>query len=171
MPQTRLQKYIYALITVILTVPCFVFYCSSYEAGGFAIDVMLSSAKFIPIEFGLAYLCEVFFVTPVSAKLALRAVDPKKNSPVLVQTAVICANVAIMCPLMSLLATIMYGGIIGVGMGGAPLDVYLMNFIPSWLQTVVLNFPFAIFLQLFYVQPLVRKIFGVVFKKEMAKAR
>lgn len=79
MPQTKLQKLIFALITVIITVPCFVFYCSSYETGGFTVDVIKNSWIFIPIEFVLAYLCEVFIGSPLSIKLALKAINPKKK--------------------------------------------------------------------------------------------
>ncbi len=170
MPQTKFQKLIFALITVIITVPCFVFYCSSYEAGGFNVEVIKNSWIFIPIEFVLAYLCEIFIGSPLSVKLALKAIDPKKNDPMIVETAIICATVGIMCPLMSFLATILYNGIIAVGMNGAPLNNYIINFIPYWLQKVVLNFPFALLSQLFFIQPLVRIIFKSIFKNNTEKA-
>lgn len=165
MPQTKLEKNIFALITVIITVPCFVFYCSSYEAGGFTVDVIKNSLIFIPIEFILAYLCEIFIVSPLSVKLALKAIDPKKNDKMIVETAIICATAAIMCPLMSFLATIIYNGIIAVGIYGGSLNNFLINFIPFWLQKVVLNFPFALLSQLFFIQPLTRLIFGKIFNK------
>ena len=169
MPQTKFQKLMFALITVIITVPCFVFYCSSYEAGGFSVEVIKNSWIFIPIEFVLAYLCEIFIGSPLSVKLALKAIDPKKNDHMIVETAIICATVGIMCPLMSFLATIIYNGIIAVGMNGAPLDNFLINFIPYWLQKVVLNFPFALLSQLFFIQPLVRTIFKAIFKQKDEK--
>ena len=169
MPQTKFQKLMFALITVIITVPCFVFYCSSYESGGFSVEVIKNSWIFIPIEFVLAYLCEIFIGSPLSVKLALKAIDPKKNDHMIVETAIICATVGIMCPLMSFLATIIYNGIIAVGMNGAPLDNFLINFIPYWLQKVVLNFPFALLSQLFFIQPLVRTIFKAIFKQKDEK--
>lgn len=79
MPETKFQRLIFALITVIITVPCFVFYCSSYEAGEFTIDIIKNSVIFIPIEFILAYLCEIFIGSPLSVKLALRAMPPQKK--------------------------------------------------------------------------------------------
>ena len=163
-PQTKFQKLMFALITVIITVPCFVFYCSSYEAGGFNVEVIKNSLIFIPIEFVLAYLCEIFIGSPLSVKLALKAINPEKNDKMIVETAVICATVGIMCPLMSFLATILYNGIIGVGFNGAPLNDYIINFIPYFLQKVVLNFPFALLSQLFFIQPLTRTIFRAIFK-------
>lgn len=168
MPQTKFQRLIFALITVIITVPCFVFYCSSYEAGGFTVDVIKNSWIFIPIEFILAYLCEVFIGSPLSVKLGLNAIDPKKNDPMIVETAIICATVVIMCPLMSFLATILYNGIIAVGIYGGSFNDLIINFIPYWLQKVILNFPFALLSQLFFIQPLTRTIFKAVFKKKLA---
>lgn len=167
MPQTKFQRLMFALITVIITVPCFVFYCSSYEAGGFTVDVIKNSWIFIPIEFILAYLCEIFIGSPLSVKLGLKAMNPEKNDPMMVETAIICTTVGIMCPLMSFLATILYNGIIAVGMNGAPLDNFIINFIPFWLQKVVLNFPFALLSQLFFIQPLTRTIFKAIFKKAL----
>ena len=169
MPQTKSQKLIFALITVVITVPCFVFYCSSYEAGGFNVEIIKNSWIFIPIEFVLAYLCEIFIGSPLSVKLALKAIDPKKNDHMIVETAIICATVGIMCPLMSFLATIIYNGIIAVGINGAPLNNFIINFIPYWLQKVVLNFPFALLSQLFFIQPLTRTIFKVIFKNNDEK--
>lgn len=172
MPQNRKQGLIFALITVIITVPCFVFYCSSYEAGGFTVDIIKNNWIFIPIEFVLAYLSEVFIGSPLATKLALKAIDPKKNDPMIVETAVICATVCIMCPWMSFLATILYNGIIAVGMYGAPLSDFIINFIPYWVQKVVLNFPFALLSQLFFIQPFVRVIFRKIYgKKNKTKSK
>ena len=164
MPQTKFQRLIFALITVIITVPCFVFYCSSYEAGGFTVEIIKNSWIFIPIEFVLAYLSEIFIGSPLSLKIAFKAIDPKKNDPMIVETLIICATVLVMCPLMSFLATILYNGIIAVGMHGAPLNNFIVNFIPYWLQKIVLNFPFALLSQLFIIQPLTRIIFRKIFK-------
>lgn len=165
MPKNKSQKLVFALITVLITVPCFVFYCSSYESGGFNIEVIKNNLIYIPIELVLAYICAVFIGSPLATKFALKAVDPKKSSPIIVQTAIICATASIMCPIMSLLATILYEGIVAVGIHGAPLNNFLINFIPYWLQKVVLNFPFALLSQLFFVQPLVRTIFKVIYNQ------
>ena len=170
MEYSKGQKFLFALITVIITVPCFVWYCSSYEAGGFNVEIIKNSAIFIPIEFVLALLCEVFVGSPLSLKMAFKNIDPKKHDPMAVETAIICSTVVIMCPLMSFLATILYNGIIEVGIFGGSIQNFAINFIPYWLQKVVLNFPFALLSQLFFIQPLVRAIFGLLFKKGILKA-
>lgn len=164
MPQTKFQKLMFALITVTITVPCFVFYCSSYEAGGFNVDVIKNSLIFIPIEFVLAFLCEIFIGSPLSLKFAFKAIDPKKNDPMIVETAIVCATAVIMCTVMSFLATILYNGIIAVGIYGGDFTNFIVNFIPYWMQKIVLNFPFALLSQLFFIQPLVRRIFKAIFK-------
>lgn len=73
-----------------------------------------------------------------------------------------------MCPLMSFLATILYNGIIAVGMNGASMSNFIINFIPYWLQKVILNFPFALLSQLFFIQPLTRTIFKAIFRNRLA---
>lgn len=168
MPNSKSQKLIYALITVIITVPCFVFYCLSIENGG-SLNVDLKFAlTLIPIEFILAYLSEIFIGSPLSTKLALKAVSPKEYKPVIVETAIICATVCIMCPLMSFYATILYKGIMP-GLVFKEASFTLVNFfscfIPNFLQTFVMNFPFALLGQLFFIQPLTRTIFKFIYKK------
>ena len=167
MTQSRFERLMFALITVIITVPCFVFYCASYGAGGFTIDIIKEYWIFIPIEFVLAYLSEIFMGSPLSARWALKAVNPAENKPFIVETAIICTTVCIMCPWMSFLATILYNGIIDVGINGGSITYFLTNFIPFWLQKVVLNFPFALFTQLFFIQPFVRTLFRCFFRRKL----
>lgn len=163
MIQTKKQHLMFALITVIITVPCFVFYCSFYEAGGFTIEVIKNSWIFIPIEFCLVYLSEIFIGDPLAMKIAFKSIDPKKNNPFIVETIIISSTVLVMCPLMSFLATILYNGIIAVGVYGGSLINFLINFVPYWLQKIVLNFPFALLSQLFFIQPLTRIIFRKIY--------
>jgi hypothetical protein len=168
MPQSNFQRLIFSLITVIITVPCFVFYCGSIQAGGFSVEVIRDNWKDIFIEIIFAFISAAFIVNPIATKLALRAVNPTEHQPIMIQTAIVCTTVCLMCPLMSFWATILYDGIINVGMHGASLSNFFINFIPYWLQKVVVNFPFAFFTQLFFIQPLVRTIFRTLFRKKIA---
>jgi len=168
MPQTKKEKLMFALITVIITVPCFVFYCLSIENGG----ILNVDPKFalilISIEFILAFTAEMLVGSPLSLKFALKAIPPKENKPIIVETAIICATVCIMCPLMTFLATILYKGIFpALVFNDSTFTItnFFINFIPNFLQTLVLNFPFALLIQLFFIQPLVRKIFKLIYKK------
>ena len=165
MPSNRKEKMLFAFLTVLITVPAFVFYCTSYENGGFNVDIIKQSWIFITIELVIAFICAYFIGSPLAIKLALKKVNPKENSHVLVETSIVCATVSIMCPLMSFIATILYDGIINVGLNNASLNNFLINFIPYWLQKVVLNFPFALITQLFFIQPLVRMSFRKICNK------
>ena len=169
--ESKKDKHLYALITVLITVPCFVFYCLSYENGGILNVEPLFALKLIPLEFVLAYLTEIFIGSPLSVKFALKTVNPKENKPVIVETAIVCTTVVIMCTLMSFYAVIIYKGIFpGLLFKDSTftLGKFFINFIPNLLQTITLNFPFALLSQLFFIQPLVRRIFGF-YKKTTSK--
>ncbi len=153
MPRTKLQKFIYALITVTITVHLFVFYNLAIEMGGMSNRVFAAARSVLPIEFVCAILLELLVASPLSEKLAFRAVDPAKEKPYVVSTALICATVGLMCPMMSLAATLLYNG-------------FTAEFIAQWMQKVVINYPFAFFTQLFFIQPLVRWLFGLIFGKQ-----
>ena len=64
---------------------------------------------------------------------------------------------------MSFYAVILYYGIFpGLIFHDASFTFmgFITHFIPNFLQTVVLSFPFALLSQLFLIQPLVRRIFS-----------
>ncbi len=56
MPTTKFQRVIYALLTVFITVHCFVFYNLAIEMGGMSNQVFIAARKVIWIEFVFAYL-------------------------------------------------------------------------------------------------------------------
>jgi hypothetical protein len=76
----------------------------------------------------------------------------------MVEIAIICATVGLICPMMSCIATFLYcwGEITS-----------LWSFISLWLHTIMHNFPLAFFSQLFFIQPFVRIIFGLLFKSQL----
>ena len=179
MPKNQLQRMLFAFITVAITVHAYVFY-SLYVVHGdlfravtgepgvlAAIRAMGGVPVFgrpIPIwavvliEFILAYTLECLLGSPLSFKLASRVFDVKTTHPVLFETAVICATVGIMCPAMSFLAAILY---YDYGNG-----FHFLTLLAEWLKLVCYNFPFAFFTQLFFIQPLVRTIFKLLFVRK-----
>ena len=46
----------------------------------------------------------------------------------------------------------------------------MWTLLAEWLKLVCFNFPFAFFTQLFFIQPLVRTVFKIIFAKDI-KAR
>jgi Protein of unknown function (DUF2798). len=157
MPTTKFQKVVYALLTVIITVHFFVFYNLSIEMGGMSNQVFIASRKVVFIECFFAFFLQILIAGPLSLKMAFRVVNPKEDKPYIVTTAIICATVSLMCPMMSFVATILYDG-------------WNAEFLAHWMQKIVINFPFAFFMQLFFIQPFVRFLFGVLFKKQLSKA-
>ena len=45
----------------------------------------------------------------------------------------------------------------------------MVTLLANWLKLVCLNFPFAFFTQLFFIQPAVRVLFKALFRKEIRK--
>ncbi len=180
MPKTQFQRMIFALLTVIVTVHAFVFY-SLYVVNGSTFLALNPDANgvidainkmggvsmcghsvpiwaVILVEFVLAYTLECVLGSPCSFKLACKIFNPQKDHPVLFETAIICATVGIMCPAMSLIAAFLY------------YPYYegfnLLTLLANWLKLVCYNFPFALLSQLFFIQPLIRKIFKTIFKEK-----
>ena len=174
---------VFAFITVVITVHAYVFFSLYVVHGGMfmsltgksgviaAINAMGGVPVFgkpvpiwavILIEFVLAYALENLLGAPLSFRLACKNFDPKTTHPVLFETTIICATVGIMCPAMSFLATILYYNY--------PAGFNILTLLADWLKLVCFNFPFAFFTQLFFIQPLVRTIFKLLFAKNI-KAR
>lgn len=187
MPKTRAQKLFFAFVTVLITVHAYVFYSlyvlngslfTEYAglAAGRPIPHVLQAIKIlggvevlghrIPIwgvvltEFCLAYLLEIVMGSPCSLRLACKCFDPKTTHPVLFESAIICATVGLMCPAMSLLAAVLYYPYSG-------MDFHLFTLLANWIKLICFNFPFAFFSQLFFIQPCVRTIFKIAFRKEI----
>lgn len=114
----------------------------------------------IIIEFCFAYFLEVIMGSPCSFKLAIKVFDPRKNHPMLFETAIICATVGLMCPAMSFIAAWLYYPYY------AGFNIWTL--LANWLKLVCFNFPFAYFTQLFFIQPLIRTIFKFLFRKDIA---
>ena len=181
MPKNQFQRMIFALLTVIVTVHAYVFY-SLYVVNGNTLmsinnsDSVLSAinmqggiymfGRYLPIwaviivEFILAYCLEIFVGSPMSFKMACRVFNPRETHPVLFETAIICATVAIMCPAMSLLASVMYYPYYA--------GFNILTLLANWIKLVCYNLPFAFFSQLFFIQPLIRTVFKAIFIRNTA---
>lgn len=178
MPRNNFERFVFALMTVIITVHAYVFY-SLYVINGQTLmsvnneDSVLAAVKkqggvymlgnFMPIwavvliEFIFAISLEMLMGSPCSFKLACKVFDPKKTHPVLFESSIICATVGLMCPAMSFIAALLY-------------YPYYMGFdfitlLANWLKLVCFNFPFAFFTQLFFIQPLIRTLFKKIFRR------
>lgn len=113
----------------------------------------------ILIEFCFAYLLEVVIGSPCSFKFACKAFDPRENHPMLFETAIICATVGLMCPVMSFIAAWLYYPYY--------LGFNTCTLLANWMKLVCFNFPFAYFTQLFFIQPFIRTVFRFLFRKDI----
>lgn len=181
MPRNQFQRMVFAFLTVVVTVHAYVFYslyvvngatlmsvnqadsviaAINTQGGVYMFGRMLPIWAVILIEFCFAYTLEVVMGSPCSFKLASRVFDPRKNHPMLFESAIICATVGLMCPAMSFLAAWMYYPYY------AGFNIWTL--LANWLKLVCFNFPFAFFTQLFFIQPLIRTIFKFLFRKDIA---
>lgn len=175
---SRTKRLIFALLTVIVTVHLFVFY-SLYVVNG---NILMTSNKassvigaintqggvymlgrmvpiwgIILVEFIFAYLFEIFVGSPFSFKFASKVFDPKKTNDVVFETTIISATVAIMCPIMSFVASILYYPYY--------LGFNIFTLFANFLKLLCFNFPFAYFSQLFFIQPFIRMIFKFLYRE------
>ena len=181
MPRNQFQRMFFAFVTVLVTVHAYVFYSLYVVNGSVLVEINGASSvleainiqggvymcgRYVPIwavvivEFCLAYLLENIMGSPCSFKLASKVFDPRKDHPMLFETAIICATVGLMCPAMSLIAAFLYYPYYA--------GFNIITLLANWLELVCYNFPFAFFTQLFFIQPFVRTVFRTVFSKDIA---
>ncbi len=171
---------VFAFITVVITVHAYVFYslyvvngaalmqvtgessvlgAVNNQGGVYAFGTFLPIWAIVLIEFVFAYTLENVMGCPCSFKLASKVFDPRATHSVLFETAIICATVGLMCPAMSFIAAWLYYPYY--------LGFNIITLLANWLKLVCFNFPFAFFTQLFFIQPFVRKIFKLIFAKDI----
>lgn len=180
MPRNQFQRMIFALLTVIVTVHGYVFYSLYVVNGSTLMEINQAGSvtaainaqggvymfgKFLPIwmvvlvEFIFAYGLEIIMGSPCSFKLAAKVFDPRTTNPVLFETAIISATVALMCPAMSFIAAWLYYPYY--------MGFNIITLLANWLKLVCFNFPFAYFSQLFFIQSLIRTVFKLLFRKDI----
>lgn len=104
----------------------------------------------LPIMVPIAFILEFFVVGKIVRKLAFMVMRPDDCSQFITYAISICIC-CIMCPIMSLAATILFKETKSFG---------------TWVQTWAMNFSMAICYQMFYCGPLVRLIFRSIFKEK-----
>lgn len=180
MPRNQFQRMVFAFLTVVVTVHAYVFYSLYVVNGNTLMEVngansvieaisnqggVYMCGRYVPIwlvvlvEFVLAYTLEILMGSPCSFKLASNVFNPRETHPVLFETAIICATVGLMCPAMSFIAALLYYPYY------AGFDVFTL--LANWVKLVCFNFPFAFFSQLFFIQPLIRRTFKLLFIRDI----
>lgn len=180
MPQNQFQRMAFAFLTVVITVHVYVFYSLYVVNGSILMSVNQTSSvleainrqggvymfgRFLPVwmvilvEFCLAYALEMVMGSPCSFRLAMKVFNPEETHPMHFESAIICATVGLMCPVMSFFAALMYYPYYS--------GFHVITLLANWLKLVCFNFPFAYFTQLFFIQPLVRTLFKMIFVRNV----
>lgn len=153
MPKTKLQHVIFNLMMVLVMVYALVCYNIAFDMGGMSNRIFLIAFAELPIMGAIGFVLETFIVGKLAQKLAFRLVNPQQDKLIFVILAISALTVCLMCPLMSLFATVLFQN------PGSQV-------IAVWLQTTVRNFPMALCFQIFYAGPFVRFLFKKIFREK-----
>lgn len=158
MPKTKFQNFIFTLITVILMAYCMIVYSVAINSPeGLMNQTFLIALKEFPIEGILVFLLAFFVASPIAKKSAFRIVNPKRDNKIFVILSIQTFTVLIMVGLMSIYA-LFAQHLINKNI--------LCNYIVLYCKNFIMEYP----LQIFFVGPLVRKIFGIIFEKQLQHA-
>ena len=152
MPKTKFQNVIFTLMMAFLMVYAMICYNISLNIGEMSNQVFLMAFHEMVIMWPVAFILEFFVVDNLAHKLAFRMVTPQ-DRPIVITLAISVMIICIMCPVMSLIATLLFKN------AGS-------QFAAVWLQTTFMNFPVAFFWQLMYCGPLIRIIFRNLFPEK-----
>ncbi len=157
LPQSKLQDVFFTAFMAFVMVYAMICYNISLNVGGMKNFIFIAAFSEMLIMWPIAVLLELIFVGKLAQKLAFRFVAPGKDPMIMVVLAISAMSVCLMCPLMSLAATILFKN------AGS-------EYVAVWLQTTAFNFPMAFCWQIFFAGPLVRNVFGLVMKS-LGKAK
>ena len=107
MPKTKFQNVIFTLMMSFLMVYAMICYNISLNIGGMSNQVFLMAFGEMRIMWPVAFILEFFLVDSLAHKLAFRMVTPQ-DRPIVITLAISIMIICIMCPIMSLIATILF---------------------------------------------------------------
>ncbi|MCR5515499.1 MAG: DUF2798 domain-containing protein [Lachnospira sp.] len=148
MPKNKFQDVVFTIIMATCMVYGMVVYNVALNTGGVTGQTFLLALHELPIMVPVAFILEFFIVGKIAPMLAFKVVCPT-DRPQFITYAISICICCIMCPVMSLVATILFKDTKTFG---------------TWVQTWAMNFPMALLYQLFYCGPFVRLIFRTIFR-------
>lgn len=156
MPKNLFQNVIFTLMMSFLMVYVMICYNIRLNTEEMTNQIFLMAFNELKIMWPVAFVLEFAFVDKLAHSIAFRIVTPQDRQFV-IATTISAVIVCIMCPCMSLVATILFKN------AGS-------NVISVWFETTFINFPAAFFWQIFYCGPFIRFVFGKMFPdKEKAR--
>ncbi len=157
MPKTKFQEIIFTILMVVVMVYGMIVYNISLDRGGVSNVVFVMAFKELLVMGIVAFVFEVFLAGPLAKKLAFTIVTPGKDRRIVIILTISAMTVCLMCPLMSLMAAVLFQGL-------------STELLAKWIQITALNFPMALCWQIFFAGPLVRWVFGRIFRENEMEA-
>lgn len=154
MPKTKFQNIVFTIIMAVIMVYGMIVYNVALNTGGVTDKTFLLALHELYIMAPIAFVLEFFIVEKLATKLAFTFMRPT-DRPQFITYAISTMIVCIMCPTMSLIATLLFKE-------------------PSfgtWIQTFGMNMPMALIWQLLFCGPIVRLIFRTLFHKQLKKEK
>ena len=152
MPKTLLEKVVFTIVMATIMVYGMIVYNVALNTGGVTNATFLMALHEMPIMVPVACILEFFVVEKLATALAFTFMRPTDRPP-FITYAISLMIVCIMCPVMSLVATVLFKE-------------------PSfgmWVHTWDWNMPMALCWQMLYCGPLSRFIFRLVFRRGKAE--
>ena len=146
MPKTLPEKIIFTIIMAAIMVYGMIVYNVALATGGVTNATFGMALHEMPIMVPVAFVLEFFVVEKLATALAFTFMKPT-DRPQFITYAISLMIVCIMCPVMSLIATLLFK----------------TPSFAEWIHTWALNMPMALIWQLLYCGPLVRLIFRTIF--------
>ncbi|MDR2802000.1 MAG: DUF2798 domain-containing protein [Prevotellaceae bacterium] len=144
MPNTKLQKVLFALLMSLIMVFGMETYNRIIAAGSFNRNVFYISALELAGLMTIVIALETLIAGKLARKLAFSFVSLEKSHPFLIILAIQISTVLVMCPIMSFVATLIFKN-------GLHHNTLLI-----WLQAMAVNFPMALLWQILIAGPIVR---------------
>ncbi len=150
MSKNKFQDAVFTAIMATIMVYGMIVYNVALNMGGVSGETFIAALHELPVMGPIAFILEFFVVGKIAGKLAFTVMRPD-DRPQFITYAISLCICCIMCPIMSLIATILFKDTKTFG---------------TFIQTWGMNFPMAILYQMFYCGPLVRLIFRTIFKEK-----
>ncbi|MEE8816472.1 MAG: hypothetical protein SOH60_08385 [Lachnospiraceae bacterium] len=149
MPRTKFQNVIFTAIMAFCMVYGMIVYNISLARDGVYTDNFLAAFHEIPIMVPIAFCLELFLVGGLARSIVFSFMKPT-DRPQFITYAMSLVICAIMCPIMSLIATILFKE---------------QKTFATFVQTFAMNLPMAILWQMLYCGPFVRLIYRTLFRE------
>lgn len=150
MPRTLLQKIVFTFVMATIMVYGMIVYNVALNTGGVHNETFVLALHELPIMMPIAFVLEFFVVEKLATRLAFSFMRPT-DRPQFITYAISLMIVCIMCPVMSLIATLLFK----------------QPSFGTWVHTFGCNLPMALLWQMLYCGPLTRLIFRLLFRRQL----